>query len=87
MHLKTVAINGPMTKRKIELCGILARTFAAPKKAVEKVIILKNSAIKNPILRVVYDDEITGKSIHAIMLRNEALDLAAERKLDLILGN
>ena len=84
---QNVAVKSPTTLGKIECSALLVRTFSAPKKAVEKVIILKNNAIKCPIIRVVYDDKDTGKSVHAIMLRNEALDFAAEKKLDLILGN
>ena len=56
-------------------------------KVVEKVIVLKNNMIKVPRMRVVYDDRITGKSTHKIMLRAEALDLARDYKIDLVLGN
>ena len=87
ISFKNAVLKGPTTYGYIECSALLLRSFSAPKKAVEKVIILKNNAIKCPVVRVVYDDKDTGKSVHVVMLRNEALDFAAEKKLDLILGN
>lgn len=49
--------------------------------------IVKNESIKFPNLRVVYVDEISGKNEWKIMTRSEAIAIAKEKSLDLILGD
>ena len=85
--LKNVTVNNPTISRRLEVGSIIIRPYSPPKKAVVTAVVLKNKDIRFPTMRVVYDDEITGKSTHKIFLRSEALEFAQSRKLDLVLGN
>lgn len=51
------------------------------------VSIIKNREIRFPTVRVVYENAETGERIWKILPRSEALQLAADRKLDLVLVN
>ena len=48
---------------------------------------LKNNMIKVASMRVVYTDKETGQSVHKVLTRQDALNLARDYKLDLVLGN
>lgn len=48
--------------------------------------VIKNEGIRFPEVRVVFEDEITGKSTWKVLSKADALKLAKSRKLDLILG-
>lgn len=48
---------------------------------------LKNFQIQCPVMRVVYKDKDTGASMHKILNRDKALELALLYELDLVLGN
>ena len=47
----------------------------------------KNTMIKAASMRVVYKDKETGQNVHKVLTREEALNLARDYKLDLVLGN
>mmetsp|Transcript_26471 Transcript_26471/g.25345 ORF Transcript_26471/g.25345 Transcript_26471/m.25345 type:complete len:218 (-) Transcript_26471:182-835(-) len=57
------------------------------KKVVEEKTMLRNEKIKFPTMRVIFNNEETGKSEWKIMNRIEALSLAKEMRLDLLLVN
>jgi hypothetical protein len=59
---------------------------AQVKKVVEEKVMLKNDKIKFPTMRVIFNNAETGKSEWKIMNRLEALTLAKDMRLDLLLG-
>lgn len=63
--------------------GILytLRNFSQAKKSI-----IRNEAIRANSLRVIYDDE-NGKSVNEILSKKDALEIAKDKKLDLILIN
>ena len=61
-------------------------TNSKPKVAVD-FSAPKNNMIKVASMRVVYKDRDTGEGVHKILTRQDALNLARDYKLDLVLGN
>lgn len=68
---------------------MIIRAYTPPTKkvAAPEVIVLRNNKIKFPTLRVVFKDRNTNENTHRVMSRNDALDLARDYALDLILGD
>ena len=68
---------------------VRCRSFSkrvAFKRSVVNNDVIKNHRIVYPEIRVVFDDEATGKSTWKIMQRSEALEFAESKELDLVLG-
>ena len=58
----------------------------APKPASKVDQVVKNDGIKFPEVRVIYDDEVTGRSSWKVLSRSDALKWAKSKSQDLILG-
>jgi hypothetical protein len=75
---------------RLEIITIQRRgqlTSNSKPKAAKDFSALKNNMIRAASMRVVYTDKVTGLNVHKVLSRQEALDLARDYKLDLVLGN
>jgi hypothetical protein len=65
----------------------LKNTNSSANKVKSKVDeVVRNEKIKFPEVRVVFEDDATGKSNWQVLSRGDALKLAKSKKMDLILG-
>ena len=90
LHLACVRKTPPLRFSCLNISNIsafssVARKFNKPDTSSTANQIIKNERIRFPSMRVVYDDE-AGKSTWKIMSRIDALALATQKGLDLILG-